>query len=115
MLDYEPCAADQVPLLISMKQDEMALSKAIESGDTDLIYLVILHLKRSTRSPLEFFRIIRNEPVALDLLISYSKQQDLKLLKELYYTLDELEQVANVFVRDAYLQPVRFHFNSFLH
>jgi hypothetical protein len=35
-LDYEPRAADQVPLLISMQQDDLALSKAIESGDTDL-------------------------------------------------------------------------------
>jgi hypothetical protein len=35
-LDYEPRAADQVPLLISMQQEELALSKAIESGDTDL-------------------------------------------------------------------------------
>jgi hypothetical protein len=36
LLDYEPKAADQVPLLIEMEQDELALSKAIESGDTDL-------------------------------------------------------------------------------
>lgn len=36
LLDYEPRAADQVPLLISMHEDEAALIKAIESGDTDL-------------------------------------------------------------------------------
>jgi hypothetical protein len=36
LLEYEPRAADQVPLLISMEQDELALLKAIESGDTDL-------------------------------------------------------------------------------
>ena len=36
LLDYEPRAADQVPLLISMQEDERALIKAIESGDTDL-------------------------------------------------------------------------------
>jgi hypothetical protein len=35
-LDYEPKAADQVPLLLSMHEDELALVKAIESGDTDL-------------------------------------------------------------------------------
>jgi hypothetical protein len=95
-LDYEPRAADQVPLLISMQQDEMALNKAIESGDTDLselkelsyynyngffiVYLVVLHIKRSL-PPIEFFRVIRNKPVAWNLLITYSKQQDLKLLK----------------------------------
>ncbi|CAG8835842.1 4656_t:CDS:2, partial [Racocetra persica] len=53
LLDYEPRAADQVPLLISMQEDELALIKAIESGDTDL---VMLHLKR--KLPLaEFFSI----------------------------------------------------------
>ena len=36
LLDYEPRAADQVPLLMSMQEDELALIKAIESGDTDL-------------------------------------------------------------------------------
>lgn len=36
LLDYEPRAADQVPLLLSMQEDETALIKAIESGDTDL-------------------------------------------------------------------------------
>jgi vacuolar protein sorting-associated protein 16 len=36
LLDYEPRAGKQVPLLLDMKQDEVALVKAIESGDTDL-------------------------------------------------------------------------------
>ena len=36
LLDYEPRSADQVPLLMKMKYDELALEKAIESGDTDL-------------------------------------------------------------------------------
>ena len=36
LLDHEPKAAEQVPLLMKMKKDELALLKAIESGDTDL-------------------------------------------------------------------------------
>ncbi len=36
LLDYEPRASEQVPLLLQMKEDEVALSKAIQSGDTDL-------------------------------------------------------------------------------
>jgi len=36
LLDNEPRAQDQVPLLISMRQPEHALEKAIESGDSDL-------------------------------------------------------------------------------
>lgn len=36
LLEYEPKAAEQVPLLMKMKRDQLALEKAIESGDTDL-------------------------------------------------------------------------------
>jgi hypothetical protein len=35
-LDYEPKAARQVPLLLQMKKEHIALNKAIDSGDTDL-------------------------------------------------------------------------------
>lgn len=47
LLDYEPRAGKQVPLLLDMQQDEVALIKAIESGDTDLgIHLSTIHLMR---------------------------------------------------------------------
>jgi len=39
LLDYEPKASRQVPLLLKMGKDQHALSKAIESGDTDLSML----------------------------------------------------------------------------
>jgi hypothetical protein len=35
-LDHEPRAAEQVPLLLQMKEEKIALVKAIDSGDTDL-------------------------------------------------------------------------------
>jgi hypothetical protein len=43
LLDYEPRASEQVPLLTSMGEEERALVKAIESGDTDLVYFSIFH------------------------------------------------------------------------
>lgn len=119
LLDYEPRAADQVPLLISMQQEELALNKAIESGDTDLgslvfsdesyplVYLVVLHLKRS-RPAKDFFRIIHTKPVALNLLISYCKQQDLKLLKDLYFQFDQLQETANITVLEAFQHQVAY-------
>ena len=36
LLDYEPTSGNQVPLLLSMQEDEIALIKAIESRNTDL-------------------------------------------------------------------------------
>lgn len=36
LLDHEPKASEQVPLLLTMKEDRLALLKAVDSGDTDL-------------------------------------------------------------------------------
>ena len=36
LLDFEPLPGDQVPLLLEMKEDRIALVKAVNSGDTDL-------------------------------------------------------------------------------
>jgi hypothetical protein len=36
----------QVPLLLKMKAGENALEKALLSGDNDLVYLAVLHLRR---------------------------------------------------------------------
>ncbi|CAD6927629.1 unnamed protein product, partial [Tilletia caries] len=58
LLEYEARAVDQVPLLLNMHEDKLALVKAIESGDTDLVYHVLLRLK-SQLSRGDFFRIIQ--------------------------------------------------------
>mmetsp|Transcript_8410 Transcript_8410/g.11326 ORF Transcript_8410/g.11326 Transcript_8410/m.11326 type:complete len:835 (-) Transcript_8410:32-2536(-) len=104
LLDHEPRAADQVPLLTYMQQDDIALVKAIESGDTDLVYLVILHIKR-LRSPDEFVKLIRNQHVALSLVIKYCKQQDTSLLKDIYYQQNNREELGNMIMNEAYQQP----------
>lgn len=36
--------SSQVPLLLSIGEEDTALTKATESGDTDLVYLVIFHI-----------------------------------------------------------------------
>ncbi|KAJ3129946.1 hypothetical protein HK098_007212 [Nowakowskiella sp. JEL0407] len=101
LLDYEPQAANQVPLLMSMQEDELALIKAIESGDNDLVYLVMLHMKGKLPTA-DFFRIVNGKPLACSLLETYSKQQDLKLLKDFYYQDDRRGDSANIMVVEAY-------------
>ncbi|XP_073236794.1 vacuolar protein sorting-associated protein 16 homolog isoform X4 [Porites lutea] len=68
LLDYEAKAADQVPLLMRMNKDDLALEKAIMSGDTDLVYMVVMHLKDNLTLG-EFLMAIRYHPVALSLYI----------------------------------------------
>lgn len=47
LLEYEPRASLQVPLLLRLDQRRAALEKALRCGDTDLIFYVILTLKES--------------------------------------------------------------------
>ncbi|KAJ3259192.1 hypothetical protein HK103_002839 [Boothiomyces macroporosus] len=103
LLEFESCAADQVPLLLSMQQDDLALKKAIESGDTDLVYLTLFHMKRKLQSA-EFFRIINDKPLACALLEIYAKQQDPQLLRDFYYQDDRRVSSANLIFISNYKQ-----------
>lgn len=104
LLNHEPRAGKQVPLLLNMEEDEIALDKAIESGDSDLIFFVLLHLKK--KLPLaSFFRVINSRPVATSLIEATAQADDTELLKDLYYQDDRRTDGANVFVREALKQP----------
>lgn len=104
LLNHEPRAGKQVPLLLSMEEDEIALDKAIESGDSDLVLFVLLQLKK--KLPLaSFFRVINGRPVATALIESSAQGEDNELLKDLYYQDDRRLDGANVFVREALKQP----------
>lgn len=54
-MDYEPRAREQVPLLLDLGQEVPALLKAMESGDTDLIYTVLLRMH--SKMPLADFYV----------------------------------------------------------
>ncbi|KAM7431237.1 Vacuolar protein sorting-associated protein 16 [Porites harrisoni] len=101
LLDYEAEAADQVPLLMRMNKDDLAPEKAIMSGDTDLIFMVVMHLKDNL-IPGEFLMVIRYRPVALSLHIKYCKDQDRRTLVDLFYQDDHFINSGNAFVRDSY-------------
>lgn len=104
LLNYEPRAGKQVPLLLNMKEDNIALDKAIESGDTDLIFHVLLHLRK--KLPLaSFFRVINTRPVATALVESSALDQNRELLKDLYYQDDRRLDGSNLLLSEALAQP----------
>jgi len=104
LLNYEPRAGKQVPLLLNMKEDNIALDKALESGDTDLVYHVLLHLRK--KLPLaSFFRVINSRPVATALIESSAQDQDRELLKDLYYQDDRRLDGSNLLLTEALGQP----------
>ncbi|KAH7067611.1 Vps16, N-terminal region-domain-containing protein [Paraphoma chrysanthemicola] len=103
LLNYEPRAGKQVPLLLNMKEDNIALDKAIESGDTDLVYHVLLHLRK--KLPLaSFFRVVNSRPVATALVESSAWDQDRELLKDLYYQDDRRLDGSNLLLSEALVQ-----------
>ena len=104
LLNHEARAGKQVPLLLSMEEDEIALDKAIESGDTDLVFFVLLQLKK--KLPLSsFFRVLTNRPVASALVESSARAQDKELLKDLYYQDDRRLDGAGILLGESLSQP----------
>lgn len=90
---------------MSMEEDEIALDKAIESTDSDLVFYVLLHLQK--KLPIaSFFRIINDRPLAYSLIESAARNQNSELLKDLYYQDDRKSDGANVILRESLEQEV---------
>lgn len=106
LLEHEPRASKQVPLLLNMKEYDLALVKAIESGDPNLVYTVILHLQKS-HSLGNFFRFIDNKPDAAALLQVYAKENDVELLRDFYYQDDRRQATACLALEESEIIAVR--------
>ena len=104
LLEHEPRAGKQVPLLLNVGEESIALDKAIESGDTDLLFYVLLNLKK--KIPLSsFFRTINNRPTATAIVESSAIDQDRDLLKDLYYQDDRRIDGSNLLFTEALTAP----------
>uniref|UniRef100_A0A3B3R9I6 Vacuolar protein sorting-associated protein 16 homolog n=1 Tax=Paramormyrops kingsleyae TaxID=1676925 RepID=A0A3B3R9I6_9TELE len=101
LLEFEPRSGEQVPLLLKMKRSQLALSKAIESGDTDLVYTVVTYLKNEMNRG-DFFMTLRNQPIALSLYRQFCKHQEQDTLKDLYNQDDDHQELGNFYVRASY-------------
>ena len=100
LLDHEPRAGEQVPLLTQMGEQERALDKAIESGDTDLVYLVLFHVWRKGDFK-ELVRVVAGRPLAAELFVSYCRATDPELLKTFYFTVGAPHAAAQAALLDA--------------
>ena len=77
LLDLEELPADQVPLLLSMGEFELGLKKSIQSADTDLMYMALLHIDRTLNDIDQFKKVLfldEEYKEAVSLMISYYKQ-----------------------------------------
>jgi len=105
LLDYEARAPEQVPLLMRMNKNEIALQKAVESGDTELVYMVIDHMKNNMSKTDNFLMTIRDfPPAAMSLIIKQSKEEDRRLLFDIYYQDDQFRNTADAYVYDSFAE-----------
>ncbi len=77
LLEYESKASEQVPLYIEIDNPELALKKAMESGDSDLIYMVLFWYQGKFNNVSDFNKQISKNPVALSLMLQYYRQKNL--------------------------------------
>ncbi|KFO80912.1 Vacuolar protein sorting-associated protein 16, partial [Cuculus canorus] len=87
LLEYEPRSGEQVPLLLKMKRSKLALSKAIESGDTDLAGWAPLPVPTCPHSPVA---------------PQFCKHQERETLKDLYNQDDNHQELGNFHVHSSY-------------
>ncbi|KAL0616227.1 Vacuolar protein sorting-associated protein 16-like protein [Plecturocebus cupreus] len=81
-----------------MKRNKLALSKAIESGDTDLVFIVLLHLKNELNRG-DFFH---DSSETAHVPEFFCKQQELETLKDLYNQDDDHQELGNFHIRASY-------------
>ncbi|XP_065851815.1 protein VACUOLELESS1 [Euphorbia lathyris] len=101
LVENEPRSSKQVPLLLSIGEEDTALTKAIDSGDTDLVYLVLFHIWLK-RPALEFFGTIQARLVARDLFIAYSRCYKHEFLKDFFLSTGQLQDVAFLLWKESW-------------
>ena len=106
LLEHEVRADQQVPLLLKLGQGAPALRKAIYSGDTDLIYHVILALQEQ-HSISDFHMIMRQDPVGSKLYTLHCKQRSVVGLVDWLQQEDDYGSMARSSSRGAGRTSIR--------
>lgn len=100
LLELEPNQSLQVPLLLKLGENKKALLAATQSGDTDLIYMVLMTLKDTT--PLSKFQmIIREFPLAQNLYKKFCQLNNVTSLKDIYLQEDDFQAQAEMSLDEA--------------
>ncbi|XP_077252312.1 vacuoleless1 (VCL1) [Tasmannia lanceolata] len=102
LVEHEPHSSKQVPLLLSIGEEDTALTKATESGDTDLVYLVLFHIWQKKPPPLEFFGMIQARPLARELFIAYARCYRHEFLKDFFLSTGQLQDVAFLLWKESW-------------
>lgn len=100
LLELEPNQCLQVPLLLKLNENKKALLAATQSGDTNLIYMVLMQLKETT--PLSKFQmIIREFPLAQNLYKKFCQMNNVTALKDIYMQEDDFLAQAEMALEES--------------
>lgn len=124
LLDYEPSAIDQVPMLLQMGAPERALNKAIDSGDTNLAHFVLMQLRERGLDPdaddylsrNDFYALLARVPEAARLFASHLHEKSVveqaaggggsqEELKSFLYSAGQAADAASIDLVAAYEEP----------
>ncbi|XP_057368312.1 vacuolar protein sorting-associated protein 16 homolog isoform X2 [Daphnia carinata] len=101
LLDFEHRASEQIPLLLKLGQEPQALAKAVESGDPNLIYYVLVVMKE-TYSADKFYMTIRHYPSVNALYAKLCRTIQMGSLEQIYEQEDNFNAQAILSVKDSY-------------
>ncbi|XP_058788264.1 protein VACUOLELESS1-like [Vicia villosa] len=101
LVEHEPLSSKQVPLLLSIGEEDTALMKATECGDTDLVYLTLFHIWQK-RQPLEFFGTIQARQLPRDLFITYARCYKHEFLKDFFLSTGQIQDVAFLLWKESW-------------
>lgn len=96
----EPKSSLQVPLLLKLGESKKALLSATQSGDTDLVYTVLLQLKETSQMG-DFQMIIRKIPLAQNLYKKYCTMYSKSALQEIFMQEDDFLAQAEFSLREG--------------
>lgn len=108
LLDFEHRAAEQIPLLLRLNQETQALTKAVESGDPNLIYNVLLVLKENYTSD-KFYMTIRQYPSVNALYAKLCRTMRMGSIEQIYEQEDNFSAQAMLTLQDSYLTQVNIY------
>lgn len=93
-------------MLLELEKYTEALEKAVDSGNTDLICIVLLKMQR--KMPLKDFQMeVRKEPSVYALYKKQCKEQNKEALINIYRQEDDNNEIAACHVRNACNPEVR--------
>lgn len=95
LINEEPRADRQIPLLLSMNEHELAIAEAARASDPALVYYVLLVLARKLPRA-AFFRLINDQPLASRCYVRLCRALDVPGFSEddFYYQDDRRADIA---------------------